>query len=512
MKNKIITLICLICISLSLNSCNIKFEPEKESQTAASSESLTTENENKESHTESQTTSGNSTGENTTDTGSAEENTTEQNTTDSSPRAKKTHFTDSLSNNGPMTDGCLPSTGSPSVLVVPINLDNSKANDSLLDKIEIAFNGTRAQTGWYSVSEYYYISSYGKLDIDFDVLDEWFTPDGTADDYEYYYDEDGYYGSTLILDEVLTYYEDRIDFSKYDSDNDGIIDAIWLIYNCDVNYYSDESDFWAYVYQHPWAVTVDGLEVCYYGFAGTDFMFEEEPDYPNEDIIIDAHTYIHETGHLMGLDDYYDYNPDIGALGGFYYADMMDSNIGDHSSINKLLLGWIDPIIISGKGSINIDLKSFVQTGEVLLISNHNITSIYDEYILIEFYTPTLLNENDMPISPGADGDDAYGIRILHIDARIFYNQYGEVDFNNDNGYATGFLYDNSDEEKLFVDTLYCEKTDEWATAEMLFTPNSSKFGNVYSGYKYHNGAAINFDITVNSMTNSQASLTITIK
>ena len=490
-------------------------EPTPEESTTEEStteESTTEESTTEESTTEESTTEESTTEESTTEESTTEESTTEESTTDDTPEAKRTHFTDSLDTNGPLTEGCLPSTGSPKVLVVPVNLESSNATATMLNNIEIAFNGTQTQTGWYSVSEYYSISSYGKLSLDFDVLDEWFTPSKSKSYYGSYENGD-YYGSTLILDEFLEAYDDEIDFSKYDSNDDGYIDSIWLIYNCDVDY-EGNSDYWAYVYWTSSEIMVDGVYACYYGFAGTDFMFED-PDsviYPNEDIIVDAHTYIHETGHMMGLDDYYDYNENAGATGGFYWADMMDSNIGDHASINKLLLGWIDPIVISGKGSIDIDLNSFAKTGDAILIANHNITSIYDEYILIEFYTPDLLNANDEPIYPANYDSEAYGIRILHIDARICYDEYGEVTFNNDNGYTTGFLYDNSDEDKLFVDTLYCELTDEYATTDILFTPTSDSFASKYSSYKYHDGTKLNFDIEVNSMDNNGASVTITIK
>ena len=65
---------------------------------------------------------------------------------------------------------------------------------------------------------------------------------------------------------------------------------------------------------------------------------------------------------------------------------------------------------------------------------------------------------------------------------------------------------------KLFVDTLYCELTDEYATTDILFTPTSDSFASKYSSYKYHDGTKLNFDIEVNSMNNNGASVTITIK
>ena len=67
-------------------------------------------------------------------------------------------------------------------------------------------------------------------------------------------------------------------------------------------------------------------------FAGIDFVSY------NQDAKLDSTVYIHETGHLLGLDDYYDYNDDIGPRGGIGKTDMMENNIGDHSSLSKILL------------------------------------------------------------------------------------------------------------------------------------------------------------------------------
>ena len=422
-------------------------------------------------------------------------------------------FSDMLCKNGPMTEGCLPSVGTPKVLVVPVNLKSSNKTDKILNDIEIAFNGTTAQTGWYSVKEYYQISSYGKLNFDFNVLDSWYTPKHSASYYDSYYDEEtGNYGSTVILEEVLDYYDSSIDFSDYDYNNDGIIDSVWLIYNYDVNYDDANSDYWAYVYQSISDTKYDGKLAAYYGWAGTDFMYDrEDTGYDTSTMIVDAHTFIHETGHLMGLDDYYDYDETVGPVGGFYGADMMDYNVGDHSSINKLLLGWITPTVITGKGEIQIDIKSFAETGQVLLIANHEITSIYDEYLLVEFYTDTLLNANDQPMY--SDGYGAvYGVRVLHVDANIFYNSYGEVDYNQGESYITGFKYDNSDESKLFVDMLYCAKTEDWATDDMLYTTTSKVFGvDRYSNYKMHDATYLKLVINVLSISSSGASLKITI-
>ena len=423
-------------------------------------------------------------------------------------------FDDMLSVNGPLTDGCLPSVGNINVLVIPVNLDSSKKTNQLLSDIKTAFTGTSTATGWESVKTYYEKSSYGKLNFNFDVLNEWFTPSKNASYYNSYYDNATYAdGSTLILDEALSYYDSKIDYTKYDNNDDGYIDAVWLIYNYDVDYESDDSIFWAF---QSWSYSeeeYDGVGVYYYAFAGTDFMYEEDTFYDSENIVIDAHTYIHETGHLMGLDDFYDYDENTGAEGGYYTADMMDYNIGDHGSINKLLLNWIDPTVLTGKGEIEITFTSFTETGFVVLIANHSLNSIYDEYFLIEFYTSTGLNANDQPVYDG-DSTTVYGIRILHVDANPYYNSSGELDLNGGDAYQTGFKYDNSDEDKLFVDTMCRETPDDfYATEEILYVVGGNDFGiDVYSNYKYHDGTSLNFTLEVVSMNQSSARVIITLK
>ncbi len=427
--------------------------------------------------------------------------------------AEKTKFNDSLSTNGPLTQEGLPSVGKPKVLVIPINLDSRNTATDLLVDINKAFNGTEEDTGWESVRSYYKESSYGNLEFDFDVINQWFTPSESAIYYDFYIDTDtGNDGSALILEEAVSYYDSKIDFSQYDNDKDGIVDGIWLIYNYPVDYFSSVSIYWAFQSWYLGDKKCDNVDFYFYAFAGTDFMYESSTEYPNEDISIDAHTYIHETGHMMGLDDYYDYDLSTGPDGGFYSADMMDANIGDHSSVNKLLLGWIDPIVISGKGDIEIELDSFTTSGDAILISNHKLDSIYDEYFLIEFYTEEGLNANDKPIA--SQYGEVYGIRIIHVDANICYDKNGNMINNSGESYDTGFLYDNSDTDKLFVDTMCCvQPIDGYANEKILYTATSKDFGKeVFTGYKYHDGTNLNFTLEVVEMDRDTATVKISVK
>ena len=91
---------------------------------------------------------------------------------------------------------------------------------------------------------------------------------------------------------------------------------------------------------------------------------------------IDAHTYIHEAGHVLGLEDYYNYDrtSNYGAAGGF---NMQDYNVGEHDPYSRVALGWIDPIVPSGNTTLTIT------PGEAIILSPNNLSaaSPFDEYL-----------------------------------------------------------------------------------------------------------------------------------
>lgn len=435
---------------------------------------------------------------------------------------KKVNFSnsltaDGLTETGPLTEGCLPSykvnTENPKILVFPVRL-NSSYNQSTyatyLEDINTAFNGTSEETGWESVKTFYQKSSYGKLNLDITIWDEWFYDSSiSASSLQemndaYYAEESNIDPNEYLLTKILDKYNSSIDYSDYDSNNDGFIDSIWVIYDEEVNFEDDKSMYWAYTsWDYEWydesyddyinpSKARDGVYPFYYAWAGTDFMYPSynNAEYNVDSIEIDAHTYIHETGHLLGLDDYYDYDSSAGVDRGLYGADMMDYNIGDHGVISKLLLDWVDPFVAEDSGKVS--LQSFTETGDCLIVADHELDDIYDTYYIIEFYTNTGLNANDEPIPGGL------GVRITLVHAEINIVN-GNVEWN-DGTYSTSFKYDNSDSSIPFVEML-SHKTisDGTVTSSHLFTEGKSFTSNV-------------FDLEVVSISSTEAIVNINLK
>ena len=427
----------------------------------------------------------------------------------------------------------IPSTGAYNLLVIPVQFSDRPISDEQMDRLGKAFNGTSADTGWESVNSYYKKSSYGKLDMTFDVQ----KPFVTDQNYKYYEDYSGKItvdgetitktGDILLLELALAYYAQSLDLKNYDTDNDGIIDAVYLIYSAPVTYDSEanaDSIYWAYVTTYPTETQkYDGLEVGYYLFAGFDFMDEhtgnsndtylgQEGYTPYSGLKIMAETYIHETGHLLGLDDYYDYEDAKGSGEGLGGADMMDYNVGDHDAYSKLILGWVDPTVITTTQTVTIN--AFESSGQFLMVLLDYDGTYFSEYLLIDLYANTGLNSlgasqqnsllyYDSKTKVGAE----YGVRIYHVSSSIknpYSDDYYSFTDNNNSVSDTALIkLVEADGEKKFASTEgYAESTDLWQAGDSLLS--------VFPNYARNDNKKVNFDIRIDSVSKTSATITIT--
>ena len=424
----------------------------------------------------------------------------------------------------------LPSTGNIDCLVVPVQFSDTQAITSAdLEKLNKAFNGTAADTGWQSVSSYYALSSYNKLNLNYDI---WGVNIGTSgnvftashdstyyNNYNQTVDVGDYtytqYGDEVILLEVLEWLEGQIDLTKYDTNNDGCIDAVYLIYSADVDYQSDSSIYWAYVTWYSGNRQFDGIDAYYYLFAGFDFMDEDADradgtEYSGtiEGLNINASTYIHETGHLMGLDDYYDYDMTVGSGEGLGGADMMDYTVGDHGVYSKIMLGWITPTVVTESKTFTIEPST--TSGDCLLVMLDFDNSYFSEYLLIDLYSATGLNALHASQANSYLYDGAsYGVRIYHVSSSVnnpYSDEYGSFTDNN-NTYSSIPLIKlvEADGENKFAGTRgYASESDLWQTGDM--------FSRVFPMYTRNDGKLVNFDITVDSVSQTSATVTITFQ
>ena len=346
-------------------------------------------------------------------------------------------YTDIAKNSPYLVDYC-PTSGEVKLLIIPVWFNDSNRfitsntfKDNVREDIKTAYLGTTEETGWHSVKTYYEEESSGALTIDGTVSD-WYEVN-----YSYItVGENGSITDELVRNATDWYFTNNPsdNRSNYDSDNNGFIDGIMLIYAAP-NYASlnnkNYKNLWAYCY---WLQdereTSEAIPNTYF-WASYDFMYSKRDaisitgssyGYGNTTYCnIDAHTYIHEMGHVFGLDDYYDYSDnEYNPAGGF---SMQDYNVGGHDPYSVMALGWANPYVVTGNSKVTIG--TFQKTRDLIVVSSswNGGGSPFDEYLIFELYSPTGLNQFDVRHNySGIQGPNKVGIRLWHVDGRLAYS------------------------------------------------------------------------------------------
>ena len=319
----------------------------------------------------------------------------------------------------------LPNEGEVNLLVLPIELQGYPFSSYFRTDLDHALNGTAEDTGyWESLSSFYEKTSFGKVHLHFEIADTYVSELSPRSALTSSKTGEGADNGGYFVESALDAYHAKHDTSKFDSDNNGWIDGIVAVYSCpDFQNMSSDFDeygyFWAYTY---WLVddpVVGAPTGNLYFWLSYDFIYEAVRT-PR----VDAHTLIHETGHMFGLDDYY---PSEGSkfdpVGGL---DMMSHNILDHDCYSKMALGWVDPYVVTGEAEITLNPSNV--NGDCILVpgldKDGNVVyngSAFDEYMLVELYTPDGLNAMDARNRyPGRTlGYTQPGVKIFHVDARV---------------------------------------------------------------------------------------------
>lgn len=412
-------------------------------------------------------------------------------------------------------ENTMPSVGDVKVLVIPVAIGDNPATEAMREVINEAFFGNEQTTGWESLSSYYAESSYGKLQITGEVT-PWYYAKKSQNYYAKYSDSDDYiYGSTILMEEALTYFKSQYNYDEFDSNSDGFIDAVYLIYNAPIGgsgSLSEEDFYWAYTF---WDLNVDARDYAEtlgysYVFLGYDF-FNTPFEYTAITPQINTQTLIHETGHLFNLDDYYDYDEmDVYQNdGGYCGADMMDWNIGDHGPYSKLLANWIEPIIIKENGIYELPA---LQDAPIALVigANGEFESIFSEYYLIDYFTFKGLNALEMPTY--FDTKEQYaGVRVSLVNATLTF----------EDNYYPYFKYNNSDTKHKQIMMLEADYDGEFdlnhplnVGAELTdFYRENAVFGDgYYQSFKSSEGNIVPFIMEVLSCDKDKAYIKITFK
>ena len=468
-----------------------------------------------------------------------------------------------LFNNSSYVLSTTPSVGEANILVIPVWFTDSStyistsSKENVREDIHAAYFGTNEETGWRSVKTYYEEESHGALTLTGTVSD-WYECGKSSSNYRV--DDD--LSKTIGLVKTATewyFKQNAANRTDYDCDKDGYLDGVMLIYaapDLQASGNDNYDNLWAYCYwvQERSAKSVMNPGANAFFWASYDFMYGQEiasartgksnsPFHGDTSHCnIDAHTFIHEMGHMFGLNDYYDYSGKYSPAAGF---SMQDSNVGGHDPFSSFALGWGQAYVPTE--TITINLKPFAETGEMILLSPsfNQYDSPFDEYLLLEYYTPTGLNAFDTQYQYSSNlypkGVQTSGIRLWHVDDRLYYETRNSFSFTTnpkDNSHTVEEAFTNTYSDGTEETEAYCSPlgSDYYNFNQLQLIHNSTrttykpmadlsssslfKAGNsfdmntykkqfVKSG-KLNQNIDLGFTFTIDSVTAEYATITIT--
>jgi len=269
-------------------------------------------------------------------------------------------------------------------------------------------------------------------------------------------------GREALIKEALTFFDAQgHDFSRYDNDGNGTIDYFIVVWSGPNNGWANF--WWGYQTSFGSSFNLDGKKL-----SGAKYSWQwEARNWPGA---YDQIVVMHETGHALGLPDYYDYDATVGPRGGLGGLDMMDANRGDHNGFSKMLLDWIEPRIFV-YGTSGFTLGASGGSAEALIVMpEFEEGQPFDEFFLVQNRTRI---GNDAALA----GD---GLLIWHVDAHL-------------NSAGTNFLYDNSTtDHKLLrlmeadgleqIERGYAANAADYYTAGRTLSPLTLPNGNRYDG------------------------------
>ena len=346
-------------------------------------------------------------------------------------------------NNSPLTRGPIvdsgyggvpyfPHTGSPKALVILAEFQDTTFTIQDTKKVftnylmnEGHFSDTRygQNQNYKGVRGYFKDCSYGQFTPFFDVVGPIKLPRKHA-----------IYGAgndrmDLLLADACATVDDLVDFAKYDANNDGIVDLVYIIYaGHSANYRNNKvSNIWPKSGTVTISDTFDGKSIRRYGVSNE--LNGSDKTSKNNKKINGIGLFCHEFSHTLGLPDIYAYHTDAENQDdqGMEFWDLMDGGTGvrggrvpaSYLAWEREVMGWMK--IDELKDSCNIkNLKSIDNGGKAYKIVNPNDSN---EYIVLQ----------SIQKGPWYQGwrDGTYGKGLLAYRISYLSNKVNVFDFPN---------------------------------------------------------------------------------
>ncbi len=371
------------------------------------------------------------------------------------------------------------STGDNTLLVILVDFpDAVHGPDQTREEVIAGFNGPGTPGSFPphdSVKGFYERSSYHQLNLTADVYG-WYHASFERHYYEQMTDNSGW---QELAKECMNASDPDIDFTKYDNDDDGDIDNLYLIWAG-----SDFSQFW-------WGCYIGSISAEEWDGLTLDSIIWEPYSWQGSDGAFSPGTTNHETGHLLGLPDYYDYDPSVGPCGGLGGFDLMDGGAVDHNCFSKYLLGWIDPAVIR-EGEHDIYLGPSSEFPDAVIVMPQGSDGSYAEFFMVQTRNPARGNDNCSVSWWNWQGTPEWtspGLALWHIDASL--DEWG--DFRYDNSFSPHKMMRLMEADGLEELEKSCDTRNNWDPADLYYPgqlfgtdtiPNSSAYDGSTTGIR----------------------------
>ncbi|MBR6885705.1 MAG: M6 family metalloprotease domain-containing protein [Prevotella sp.] len=258
-----------------------------------------------------------------------------------------------------------------------------------------------------SVRDFFKAQSYGKLEIDFDIVGPYVMSQ-----------KESYYGKPTedsndtnpyeMVSEVVKRAEAEVNYPDYDWDGDGEVDQVFVIFAGHGQNYTgaDPNLIWPHesaLRYHGGSLKLDGVTVDTYACSSELYGTQGET-------LMGIGTACHEFSHCLGLPDFYDTNGQVNYGMGSW--DVMDSGSyngegrgcipAGYTSYERMFAGWITPIELKDMTRIE-GMKPIAESPEAYILYNENNKN---EYYLLE-------NRQKVGFDQALYG---HGLLVLHVD------------------------------------------------------------------------------------------------
>jgi len=338
---------------------------------------------------------------------------------------------------GSLPQKAYPLLGSPKSLVILVNFSDvsyvtpspQTAFTNLLNQSGYSTNG-----GTGSAKDYFMSSTYGKFSPNFDVVGFYTLPQNMA-----FYGGNDSSGNDLnprqmVIDACTLASQNGLDFSQYDTDNDGYVDNVFIYY---AGFNEAEGGPANSVWPHRWSLANTSTKFngkIVYGYSCTSELRGSSGSN-----MCGIGTFCHEFGHVLGLPDYYDTSGTQTHT--LDYWDIMDAgaynNIGrtppTYSVYERFFLNYLTPQQVNTTNNLTLlpiyqgTTQPLNTTNQAFLFSatTHNLNGASPsppEFFMVEYRKKT--------------GWDTYlpaeGMCVWHIDYNA--SSWANNDLNNYTG------------------------------------------------------------------------------